>query len=568
VELPTYTNIWKIEKRLYKLYDFRLPMPLPVGQIVAFLAIAVPYTLVLAMAGMPFSHTWLWLYVLPPGLLAWLVTRPVLEGKRLPELLLSQLRYLGEPRTWCRMAPLAEKDDMLVVARAWRSATGPAGIADAVRVTEAVPGEAMSAEAVSAAALPEPGPPESAGPDQPVPEPAVPEPAVPEATVPGPTVPEPTVPEPAAFGRPEWPKRSAPRLVRERAAALPAGAQSAGAQSAGAQPAGTTSIPGAAAAPAAAEPDPPPASKPVWPNAPASTAHPRRGVVQVTSGTRPVGSLNTVERALRSSPSGWKRHEPVVVVPGGHRPGKPDQVQRDQARARQPLLGPARVVVVGCTAGAGQTIVTLLTGQSLASLRGEAVAVIDLGEGDGSLTERARSIPILLPSARAGADPASRRASPGERGLQVVSAAGSDAGQVIDSVVERYPLVLADPDAGSVPKSLRVADQLMLVAPASEDAANSLAMTLEWLEANGYGRLAEAAIIVLNGVSPATSQHAAKATAVASGRCRAIVQVPWDERLRGPAAQPLATPTVRAYTALAGVVVAALAGVTARSEAR
>ena len=25
VDLPTYTNIWRIEKRLYKLYDFRLP---------------------------------------------------------------------------------------------------------------------------------------------------------------------------------------------------------------------------------------------------------------------------------------------------------------------------------------------------------------------------------------------------------------------------------------------------------------------------------------------------------------------------------------------------------------
>ena len=31
MDLPTYTNIWRIEKRLYKLYDFRLPMPLPVG---------------------------------------------------------------------------------------------------------------------------------------------------------------------------------------------------------------------------------------------------------------------------------------------------------------------------------------------------------------------------------------------------------------------------------------------------------------------------------------------------------------------------------------------------------
>jgi len=109
LDLPTYTNIWRIEKRLYKLYDFRLPMPIPVGQIAVFAAIAVPYVVILKLAGLPFSHTLLWLYILPPGALAWLVTRPVLEGKRLPELVVSQVRYLNEPRTWCRMAPLAER---------------------------------------------------------------------------------------------------------------------------------------------------------------------------------------------------------------------------------------------------------------------------------------------------------------------------------------------------------------------------------------------------------------------------------------------------------------------------
>ena len=51
MDLPTYTNIWRIEKRLYKLYDFRLPMPLPVGQAAVFLAIAVPYMLILTVAG-------------------------------------------------------------------------------------------------------------------------------------------------------------------------------------------------------------------------------------------------------------------------------------------------------------------------------------------------------------------------------------------------------------------------------------------------------------------------------------------------------------------------------------
>ena len=51
MELPTYTSIWRIEKRLYKLYDFRLPMPLPVGQIAVFTAITVPYVILLTLFG-------------------------------------------------------------------------------------------------------------------------------------------------------------------------------------------------------------------------------------------------------------------------------------------------------------------------------------------------------------------------------------------------------------------------------------------------------------------------------------------------------------------------------------
>ena len=120
MDLPTYTNIWRIEKRLYKLYDFRLPMPLPVGQITVFAAIALPYVVLLTLLNVPLSHSLVWLYVLPPGLVTWLVTRPVLEGKRLPELVRSQVRYLAEPRVWCRMAPLAESDLIVVTGRVWR----------------------------------------------------------------------------------------------------------------------------------------------------------------------------------------------------------------------------------------------------------------------------------------------------------------------------------------------------------------------------------------------------------------------------------------------------------------
>ena len=120
MDLPTYTSIWRIEKRLYKLYDFRLPMPVPVGQIAVFAAITVPYVILLTILGLPFNHTLFWLYVLPPGVITWLATRPVLESKRLPELIISQVRYLGEPGTWARMAPLAEKDDVVVIGKVWR----------------------------------------------------------------------------------------------------------------------------------------------------------------------------------------------------------------------------------------------------------------------------------------------------------------------------------------------------------------------------------------------------------------------------------------------------------------
>jgi hypothetical protein len=635
VELPTYTNIWKIEKRLYKLYDFRLPMPLPVGQIAAFLAIAAPYMLLLAMIGMPFSHTWVWLYVLPPGVLAWLVTRPVLEGKRLPELVLSQLRYLGEPRTWCRMAPLAEKDQVYIVARAWRSAdyvrpdlaAAPEGLASASPADSAMAPKAAEIEVAPAAAVSKPAEPSRSVPaastptaskaaaplrpaaTAPTPDrapapvgftPGRPRPARP-GRAPGQPPPRETVPASGrttrpARDKPDWAEPDAERLVRARSApshlepvAIPANAAADGrAAEPGPVPDVRPPAPAALAAefaggPAAATETDAAASavgvgvtevsRPRWPDAPAGPPRAHSPVVRVSGDDHPVGPLNLVERALRTPPGNGSpgRREPVVVVPGGHRPGRPDQVQRDQARVRLALPGPARVIVLGCTAGAGQTIVTLLTGQLLASLRGEAVAVLDLSQGEGSLTERARSIPVLLPSQRAGAEPGGPRAgSAGERGLQVVTGGRGteDAGELINSVVARYPLTLADPDAARVPKSLRAADQLVLVAPASAEAAGSLAMTLEWLEAHDHGRLAEAAITVLNGVSALTTQHASKAAAVASGRCRAIVQVPWDERLREATAQPLGTSTVLAYTALAGVLMSALADTAMRSAVR
>jgi MinD-like ATPase involved in chromosome partitioning or flagellar assembly len=145
VDLPTYTNIWRIEKRLYKLYDLRLPMPLPLVQIGVFLGVFVPWIVLLKVIGIPFRGGWILpLYIVPPGILTWMATRPVIEGKRLTELLLSQSRYLVEPRTWCRLTPIREPREVVVVVKVWRrpgdAASSVAAAVRAGRKAEAVSG--------------------------------------------------------------------------------------------------------------------------------------------------------------------------------------------------------------------------------------------------------------------------------------------------------------------------------------------------------------------------------------------------------------------------------------------
>ncbi len=95
-------------------------------------------------------------------------------------------------------------------------------------------------------------------------------------------------------------------------------------------------------------------------------------------------AVPSIERAL-SGPSrdrnlSW--HTKVKIVAGaGQGPGARDQEALDRARARLPLKGPKRVLILGCTSGAGQTVTAMMTGHILASLREEPVAAVDLHDG-------------------------------------------------------------------------------------------------------------------------------------------------------------------------------------------
>jgi len=597
VDLPTYTSIWRIEKRLYKLYDFRLPMPLPIGQVTVFAAMAVPYVLLLTLLRVPFNHTLIWLYILPPGVATWLVTRPVLESKRLPELIKSQLRYVAEPRILCRMAPLAEPDVMIVSGSVWRPRAGrrsvatPAADVPAVARSVSVPPTAPPARLPSAWT---PGPLPAARPGYEA-RPAGPLsrwPSVSSGWTPNATAAEQAASASQGLAATATPvKRAEMRLA---ASGPRAQARQAPPVADARSPASEIPVPAPAAPPAEEVPAATPAAAVVAdrlaPGAarePAGPLPPRPVITVVGAGAARV-TPPAVERALAgpSARRGDVRAGRVTVVPGGHRPGQPDLLQRDRARAQLPIDGSARILVLGCTVGAGQTMTTLLLGEVLASLRSDRVAVIDLNPSASSLARRAEARPAISQAALTGR---SRLAVIGpEHTPGADDGRGTGTGQsggprdhgvdaiTFEAATGQHDLVLADPAAAAVPRLLAVAHQLVLVAPASGAAPGAIAMTFEWLDAHGQADLAAESIMVLNGVSRRSISHVEQAERVCAGRCRAIVRLPWDDQLQNQVAKRIHSPvpgsqagqqwagvlspaTASAYTALAGVLVASLA---------
>jgi MinD-like ATPase involved in chromosome partitioning or flagellar assembly len=730
VDLPTYTNIWRIEKRLYKLYDFRLPAPLPITWIGVFVGITVPYVVFLIIIGLPFNHTLVWLYVLPPGVLTWLTTRPVIEGKRLPELVTSQVRYMTEPRAWCRMAPFAEKDEILVSARVWHAhppkvrpkktpARARPGIsasqADSTNVADARPpfvagrvaSPAVAAPArdpvvppsahlrvparasARASARPEAIPvkeapraklawspwPRGSGPATGAPEPTgdhasvpyrqpawmiapshaagTPDPGTLEVPHDSEPLSDPSGPPTAsctAMFRPESAADSFHKLTTPESVPRPSASSSATAEVsswgavAAAIPGLSIDAPEPKAEPpksAAKAPEPMAEAAQLraeapgtiivtfgqlrgirgwWRKlAPAAAALRELGVTgqadQVAAIAYAIGAARFAvkipcitcstptpvdvgigdpgnpepsgvvcgtcraesgEQAL-AGPAGrpeasWRYR--VKVMPVGQGPGKQDQEALHRERARLPLAGPRRIAVLGCTRGAGQTLTVQMTGHVLASLRGAAIAAVDLNPGAASLA--ARRAPAVSVRALLAGRPPDERASGSDARLEVVadlpgtgvSGLDPDDYQRLASLLAaRYLLTVIDPAPGSLDRVLPTADQLVLVVPARPDAATSLASTQQWLDAHGYGELAGRAVTVVNGVSRRTMEDVLRAESVARDRCQAIIRVPWDDLLFArPGPPPVLHPhralnpqTRIAYTALAGVLVAALA---------
>ncbi|TDD16382.1 MinD/ParA family ATP-binding protein [Nonomuraea diastatica] len=296
------------------------------------------------------------------------------------------------------------------------------------------------------------------------------------------------------------------------------------------------------------------------------------------------GRVRRVESVVGRDSGGWRRIAQVVVGGGGVRT---DGSEIDEARARGVFSGSRRVVVLGCTGGAGQSTTALMLGHTFARYRDDRVVAVDANTGGSTLTSRIElETPETLTSLLSGLDRVSgylamrgyttRTAS----GLEVISAdtdAGAEQrladrslfsdhrlGESMRLLDRHYKLAVIDPAAALAARVLPYADQLVLVVPASEEASEAVAMTYEWLDGHGCAELRRRAVMVVNGVSRRSMADVEQAEAVARGRCRAIVRVPWEDDLAPGGAEvvepgQLRAAGRRAYLALAGVVIAGFA---------
>ena len=122
MDLPTYTDVWAVERRLYKIEDWVLPAPVSLLQAGVFAATAALWWGTLIVLGVGFSAQTGWLFLLPPAGAAWAAGRPVAEYKRPHEMARSWLRFLCAPKVLTRLRPAPSRARQPVRMGLWRPA--------------------------------------------------------------------------------------------------------------------------------------------------------------------------------------------------------------------------------------------------------------------------------------------------------------------------------------------------------------------------------------------------------------------------------------------------------------
>jgi putative peptide zinc metalloprotease protein len=265
---------------------------------------------------------------------------------------------------------------------------------------------------------------------------------------------------------------------------------------------------------------------------------------------------------LRAQPPlarrGWRRW--AYLLSGGLvRLGQSTAEQREAERmlqVRTPIIGSRRVVVLSRKGGVGKTTTALMLGHTFATHRGDRVVALDGDPDAGSLGYRVRretaaTVTNLLADSQHLERYASIRGytSQAPTRLEVVAAdddpsvsealGHGDYQQAIRLLDRHYNLILLDAGTGILDSAtqgiLGMADQLVLVLAPSLDSARAASLTLDWLDAHGYGHLVREAVAVVNQVRPRTAIQHDIVDEHFRLRCRAVVRIPWDPQLEAGA---------------------------------
>jgi putative peptide zinc metalloprotease protein len=276
----------------------------------------------------------------------------------------------------------------------------------------------------------------------------------------------------------------------------------------------------------------------------------------------------TPERYLRGQAApprdGWRRF--VYWLTGGRinfGPSPAELAERQLvARAKAPVGGCRSIAVISRKGGVGKTTTTLMLGHTFASLRGyrvrreTAATVTNLLADEQDIVRYAdirsytNQAPTRLEVVAADDDP------------RITTALGEEDYRRAIGLLERhYNLILLDTGTGVLESAtkgiLQLAEQIVVVMSPSLDSARAASSTLDWLNENGHAELVRNAVAVVNAVREEGLVEVDKVKDHFQGRCRAVVQVPWDPHLSAGAetqVDRLRPGTRRAYLEVAAAV--------------
>jgi putative peptide zinc metalloprotease protein len=264
------------------------------------------------------------------------------------------------------------------------------------------------------------------------------------------------------------------------------------------------------------------------------------------------------EIALRPAalpPSGgWRR---ALWELTGHRLSLVSRRERALAERsallRRQLTRPWTVAFMSMKGGVGKTTTCTSVGHVFASQRGDLVVALDFNPDGGALVQRVgQETRFTISDLLAAPEPIERYAdvraftSQARSRLQVLaanrdprSAAALDAAmywRARSLLGIHYSLLLLDCGTGLLTDAARaavdMADQLVIVASASLDAAEVSFRTIEWLEQRGHAAKVRDAIAVINTLENDRRVRLDVIESVFRGHCRAVIRVPRDPHLR------------------------------------